>query len=176
MAQKWYVVHTYSGFESKVKSVLEERIKASGKEDFFSEVLIPAEKVIEMIKGKKKASSRKFFPGYILVKMELTEETWHLVKDTPKVTGFVGDRTSPTAIPDHEVEGIKNQMSEGLLRPKHRMTFEKGDQVQVVDGPFSNFNGLVEAVNADKGKVRVLVSIFGRSTPVELDFAQVKKN
>jgi transcriptional antiterminator NusG len=131
--------------------------------------------VIEMIKGKKKSSSRKFFPGYILVKMELNEETYHLVKETPKVTGFVGDRSNPAPIPDAEVEEIKNQMSEGLLRPKHRLTFEKGDQVQVVDGPFSNFSGLVEAVNPDKGKVRVLVSIFGRSTPVELDFAQVKK-
>jgi transcriptional antiterminator NusG len=175
MAQKWYVVHTYSGFKNKVKSVLEERVRSANKEDFFSEVLVPAEKVIEMIKGKKKASSRKFFPGYILVKMELNEETYHLVKETPKVTGFVGDRSNPAPIPDGEVEEIKNQMSEGLLRPKHRMTFEKGDQVQVVDGPFSNFNGLVEAVNPDKGKVRVLVSIFGRSTPVELDFAQVKK-
>jgi transcriptional antiterminator NusG len=175
MAQKWYVVHTYSGFENKVKSVLEERIRSAKKEELFSEILVPAEKVIEMIKGKKKASSRKFFPGYILVRMDLNEETWHLVKETPKVTGFVGDRSNPVAIPDQEVEGIKNQMSEGLLRPKHRMTFEKGDQVQVVDGPFSNFNGLVEAVNPDKGKVRVLVSIFGRSTPVELDFAQVKK-
>jgi len=176
MPQKWYVVHTYSGFENKVKSVLEERIKSAGKAEYFSEVLIPAEKVIEMIKGKKKASSRKFFPGYILVKMELNDATWHIVKDTPKVTGFVGDRANPTAIPDKEVEEIKNQMSEGLLRPKHRMTFDKGDQVRVVDGPFSNFNGMVEAVNPEKGKVRVLVSIFGRSTPVELDFAQVKKN
>ena len=175
MAQKWFVVHTYSGFENKVKSVLEERVRSAKKEDFFSEVLVTAEKVIEMIKGKKKASSRKFFPGYILVKMELNEETYHLVKETPKVTGFVGDRSNPAPIPDAEVEEIKNQMSEGLLRPKHRMIFEKGDQIQVVDGPFSNFNGLVEAVNPDKGKVRVLVSIFGRSTPVELDFAQVKK-
>jgi transcriptional antiterminator NusG len=175
MAQKWYVVHTYSGFENKVKSVLEERVRSAKREDLFSEILVPAEKVIEMIKGKKKSSSRKFFPGYILVKMELNEETYHLVKETPKVTGFVGDRSNPAPIPDAEVEEIKNQMSEGLLRPKHRLTFEKGDQVQVVDGPFSNFNGLVEAVNPDKGKVRVLVSIFGRSTPVELDFAQVKK-
>ena len=175
MAQKWYVVHTYSGFENKVKSVLEERVRSAKREDLFSEVLVPAEKVIEMIKGKKKSSSRKFFPGYILVKMELNEETYHLVKETSKVTGFVGDRSNPALIPDVEVEEIKNQMSEGLLRPKHRLTFEKGDQVQVVDGPFSNFNGLVEAVNPDKGKVRVLVSIFGRSTPVELDFAQVKK-
>jgi transcriptional antiterminator NusG len=175
MAQKWYVVHTYSGFENKVKSVLEERVRSAKREDLFAEVLVPAEKVIEMIKGKKKSSSRKFFPGYILVKMELNEETYHLVKETPKVTGFVGDRSNPAPIPDAEVEEIKNQMSEGLLRPKHRLTFEKGDQVQVVDGPFSNFNGLVEAVNPDKGKVRVLVSIFGRSTPVELDFAQVKK-
>jgi len=176
MAQKWYVVHTYSGFENKVKSVLEERIKSAKREEYFSEVLVPAEKVIEMIKGKKKTSSRKFFPGYILVKMELNDETWHIVKDTPKVTGFVGDRANPAAIPDKEVDEIKNQMSEGLLRPKHRLTFEKGDHIRVVDGPFSNFIGLVEAVNPEKGKVRVLVSIFGRSTPVELDFAQVKKN
>lgn len=176
MALKWYVVHTYSGFENKVKSVLEERIKSAGKEELFSEILVPAEKIIEMVKGKKKASSRKFFPGYILVKMDLNDETWHLVKETPKVTGFVGDQANPASIPDPEVEEIKNQMSEGLLRPKHRTTFEKGDQVRVVEGPFSNFNGLVDAVNPDKGKIRVLVSIFGRSTPVELDFAQVKKN
>ncbi|MGQ9695750.1 MAG: transcription termination/antitermination protein NusG [Thermodesulfobacteriota bacterium] len=175
MAQKWYVVHTYSGFENKVKSMLEEKIKLAKKEDCFSEILVPAEKVIEMIKGKKKATQRKFFPGYILVKMELNDETWHIVKNTPKVTGFVGDRANPTALTDEEVEEIKNQMSEGLLRPKHRVTFEKGDQVRVVDGPFSNFNGLVETVNPEKGKVRVLVSIFGRSTPVELDFAQIKK-
>ncbi len=155
---------------------MEERIKAAGREELFSEILVPAEKVIEMVKGKKKASSRKFFPGYILVKMELNDQTWHLVKETPKVTGFVGDQANPAPISEKEVEEIKNQMSEGLLRPKHRTTFDKGDHVRVVDGPFSNFNGLVEAVNPDKGKIRVLVSIFGRSTPVELDFAQVKKN
>jgi transcriptional antiterminator NusG len=175
MAQQWYVVHTYSGFENRAKQNLEERIKNLGKGDFFSTILVPTETVVELVKGKRKTSQRKIFPGYILVKMELNEETWHLVKETPKVTGFVGDRSNPVAIPDQEVEGIKNQMSEGPLRPKHRMTFEKGDQVQVVDGPFSNFNGLVEAVNPDKGKVRVLVSIFGRSTPVDVEYWQLER-
>ena len=174
MAQKWYVVHTYSGFENKVKSVLEERIRSAKREDFFSEILVPAEKVIEMIKGKKKSSSRKFFPGYILVKMDLNDETWHLVKETPKVTGFVGGN-NPVAIPDEEVMKITRRIEEGAEKPRPKVLFEVGETVRVIDGPFLNFSGVVEDVKPDKGKLRVMVSIFGRATPVELEFMQVEK-
>jgi len=178
MAKKWYVVHTYSGFENKVKKSLEERVRQQHLEDSFSEVLIPMEVVQEMVKGEKKTSKRKFFPGYILVNMEMTIETWHLVKGTPKVTGFVGNAKTPNEVPavtDAEVQRLTAQISEGSLKPKPKVLFEEGDQVRVTDGPFSNFNGTVEEVKPDKGKVRVLVSIFGRATPVELDFMQVEK-
>ena len=178
MAKKWYVVHTYSGFENKVKKSLEERVKQETLEDYFGEVLIPMEVVQEMVKGEKKTSKRKFFPGYILVNMEMTDSTWHLVKGTAKVTGFVGSAKNPRDVPsitDAEVARLTAQISEGSLKPKPRVQFEEGDQVRVIDGPFSNFNGTVEEVKPDKGKVRVLVSIFGRATPVELDFMQVEK-
>jgi transcriptional antiterminator NusG len=178
MAKKWYVVHTYSGFENKVKKSLEERIRQEAVQDFFGEILIPMEVVQEMVKGEKKTSKRKFFPGYILVNMEMTDGTWHLVKGTPKVTGFVGSAKNPRDVPsitDVEVQRLTTQISEGSLKPKPKVQFEEGDQVRVVDGPFSNFNGTVEEVKPDKGKVRVLVSIFGRATPVELDFMQVEK-
>jgi len=175
MAKKWYVVHTYSGSEQKAKAALEERVKALGKEQFFGEVLVPAEKVVELVKGVKKTSSRKFFPGYILVNMELNDETWHLVKATPKVTGFVGGATEPPSVPDEEVAGIAHQMEEGAVRPKPKMQFETGESVKVIDGPFQDFNGVVEEVKPEKGKLRVLISIFGRATPVELDFVQVEK-
>ncbi|HEY5997575.1 MAG TPA: transcription termination/antitermination protein NusG, partial [Candidatus Deferrimicrobiaceae bacterium] len=178
MAKKWYVVHTYSGFENKVKKSLEERIRQESLEDFFGETLIPMEVVQEMVKGEKKTSKRKFFPGYILVNMEMTDASWHLVKGTPKVTGFVGSAKNPRDVPsitDAEVQRLTTQISEGSLKPKPKVQFEEGDQVRVVDGPFSNFNGTVEEVKPDKGKVRVLVSIFGRATPVELDFMQVEK-
>jgi len=175
MAKKWYVVHTYSGSEQKAKAALEERVKAIGKEMFFGEVLVPAEKVKELVKGKPKISSRKFFPGYILVNMELNDETWHLVKSTPKVTGFVGGATEPAPVPDEEVAGIAHQMEEGAVRPKPKMQFETGESVKVIDGPFQDFNGVVEEVRPEKGKLKVLISIFGRSTPVELDFVQVEK-
>lgn len=174
--QKWYVVHTYSGFENKAKQALEERVAAMGKKDFFGEVLIPQEDVVEMVKGEKKTTRRKFFPGYILVKMILNDETWHIVKNTPKVTGFVGGGSKPPAVPEKEVSRLTAQITEGTLRPKLKTTFEKGESVRVIEGPFQNFNGMVDEVKPEKGKLRVLVSIFGRSTPVELDYAQVEKN
>lgn len=173
---KWYVVHTYSGYEKRAKESLEERIRQNNMVDKFGEVLIPTENVVELGKGgQKKTSKRKFFPGYMLVQMELNEHTWHLVKATPKITGFVGDATKPPSIPEAEVRRLTLQIDEGSLKPKPRVQFEDGENVRVIDGPFSNFNGVVEAVNGDKGKLRVLVSIFGRPTPVELDFIQVEK-
>ncbi len=175
MAKQWYVVHTYSGFEHKAKAALEERIRALGKQDKFGEVLVPAERVVELVKGRKKTSSRKFFPGYMLVNMELDDETWHVVKSTPKVTGFVGDATHPAPISEAEVGDITQQMAEGSARPKPKVLFEAGESVKVIDGPFQDFNGVVEEVKPDKGKLRVLISIFGRATPVELDFVQVEK-
>ena len=175
MNHQWYVVHTYSGYEQKAKSALEERIRALGKADFFTEILIPSENVVEIKKGVKKTSSRKFFPGYIMVKMVLNDETWHLVKNTPKITGFVGNSTNPPTVPEQEVRRITRQIDEGTLRPKPKVVFEKGENVRVVEGPFATFNGVVEDVNPEKGKLKVLVSIFGRSTPIELDFMQVEK-
>lgn len=175
MAKRWYAVHTYSGYENRVKATLEERIKASGKKDYFGEVIIPSEKVMEMVKGERKTTSRKFFPGYILVNMELNEETWHLVKGIPKVTGFVGGVTQPPSISEEEIKKITHQMEEGAIRPKPKVSFERGESVRVIDGPFSNFTGIVDEVKQEKGKLRVLVSIFGRATPVELDFIQVEK-
>jgi transcriptional antiterminator NusG len=178
MAKKWYAVHTYSGFENKVKKSLEERVRQEALEDSVGEILIPMEQVVEMVKGEKKTSKRKFFPGYVLVQMEMNDRTWHLVKGTPKVTGFVGNAKRPeevVAIRDDEVSRLTAQISEGTLKPKPKVQFDEGDQVRVIDGPFANFNGTVEEVKPDKGKVRVLVSIFGRATPVELDFMQVEK-
>jgi len=175
MLHQWYVVHTYSGYEQKAKIALEERIQSLGKKDFFTEILVPSESVVEMKKGVKKTTSRRFFPGYILVKMELTNDTWHLVKNTPKVTGFVGHGKNPPAVPEEEVSRITKQIDEGTLRPKPKVEFEKGESVRVVDGPFATFAGVVEDVNPEKGKLKVLVSIFGRSTPIELDFMQVEK-
>ena len=175
MAKQWYVVHTFSGFEHKVKAALEERIKSLGKAEYFGEILVPVEKVVELVKGKKKTSSRKFFPGYILVEMELNDETWHVVKETPKVTGFVGGSTNPMPVTDAEVKAITQQMEEGAVKPKPRVLFSEGESVKVIDGPFSDFNGVVEEVRPEKGKLRVLISIFGRATPVELEFGQVEK-
>jgi len=175
MTMKWYGVHTYSGYENKVKLNLEERIRALDAEEFFGEVLIPSETVVELKNGERKTSMRKFFPGYILVQMELNNETWHVVKDTAKVTGFVGGGTSPPAIPDDEVLLITNRMAEGAERPKPKVAFEVGESVRVVDGPFLNFTGVVEDVKPDKAKLKVMVSIFGRVTPVELEFIQVEK-
>ncbi|MBN1256061.1 MAG: transcription termination/antitermination protein NusG [Deltaproteobacteria bacterium] len=187
MAQKWYIVHTYSGYENKVKTSLEERIKnleekqeRKGKQEvreaYISEILVPTETVIELVKGKKKTSSRKIFPGYILVKMELNDETWHVVQDTPKVTGFAGSRTQPTPLSDKEAEELITQISEGAYTPKPKVTFDEGENVRVIDGPFTNFVGTVQEVKSDKKKVKVLISIFGRATPIELDFIQIERN
>jgi len=176
MSHHWYVVHTYSGFEQKAKLALEERIKSLRVEPYFGEVLVPSESVVEMKKGVRKTTTRKFFPGYILVKMELNDQTWHVVKGTPKITGFVGNSTNPPIVPEEEVLRITQQIDEGTLRPKPKVSFEKGESVRVMDGPFATFSGVVEEVNAEKGKLKVLVSIFGRATPVELDFIQVEKS
>ncbi|MFZ4857685.1 MAG: transcription termination/antitermination protein NusG [Desulfuromonadaceae bacterium] len=175
MSMKWYGIHTYSSFENKVRLNLLESIKNEGMEQFFDEILIPCETVVELKKGEKKTSSRKFFPGYILVKMELTDETWHLVKETAKVTGFVGGNT-PFPIADEEVNKITRRMEEGAEKPRPKVLFEVGETVRVIDGPFLNFSGVVEDVKPDKGKLRVTVTIFGRATPVELEFMQVEKN
>lgn len=173
---RWYVVHTYSGYEEKAKKALLERIKATKTEKYFSEILIPTEKVVEIVKGEKKTSNKRFFPGYILVQMILTDKTWHVVKNTPKITGFIGNSTNPPAIPDEEVNKLVTQIDQGTLKAKPTADFSIGDTVRVIEGPFANFNGVVEEVKPEKGKVRVLVSIFGRSTPVELDFLQVEKS
>jgi len=175
MARQWYVVHTYSGYEKKVRESLQNRIDAEGMQEHFGDILIPSETVVEMKKGKKRTGTRSFYPGYLLVHMELDERTWHLVRHTPKVTGFVGGK-NPAPIPESEVEEIKSQMAEGRLKPKPKVTFAEGENVRVTDGPFSNFSGIVDNIKADKGKVVVLVSIFGRATPVELDFTQVEKS
>lgn len=175
MSLKWYVVHVYSGFEYKVKTALEERVAASPCPEKFGEILVPTEQVVELVKGKKKETKRKFYPGYILVQMELDEVTWHLVNDTAKVTGFLGGKNRPSSITDEEADRIKNRMEEGQQTPQPKYSFEPGNEVRVIDGPFSNFNGTVDDVNPEKGKIKVLVSIFGRSTPVELDFVQVTK-
>ena len=175
--KRWFVVHTYSGFENKAKQSLEEKIRLEGLQDFFGEILIPMEQVVEMHKGEKKTSRRKIFPSYILVQMALNDRTKSVVKNTPKVTGFVGavQNEDPPSISDAEVKRLTTQMSEGTMKPKPRVDFEEGDTVRVIDGPFANFNGSVEEVNPDKGRLKVLVSIFGRATPVELDFMQVEK-
>ncbi len=175
MAHKWYIIHTYSGFEQKVKNAILERAKSRGMEHLVSEVLVPTEMVEEMVKGERKISARKFYPGYILVHMELTDDSWHLVKDTPKVTGFIGSKEEPVAIPEEEAQKILTQMQEGLEKPKPKIKFEMGDKVQVIDGPFTNFTGVVDEVRADRGRVKVMISVFGRPTPVELEFTQLEK-
>jgi len=173
--KKWYIVNTPTGQEAKAKLALEERIKTGKKEAFFGEILIPAENVVELVKGEKKTTSRKIFPGYIFVNMFLNEETWHVVKSAPKISGFVGGQ-KPSPVPAEEVERITKQVALGAEKPKPKIKFTEGESVRVIDGPFSNFNGTVEEINPEKGKVKVLVSIFGRPTPVELDFVQVEKN
>ncbi len=176
MSKEWYVVHTYTGYEMKAKQNLEDRVKQLSKEDLFGETLVPTENIVELVKGKKKESKRKFFPGYILVNMELNDETWYIVKNTAKITGFVGGGMTPPSIPEGEVKRITQQIAEGSLKPKPKADFEKGEGVRIIDGPFTSFNGTVEDVRPEKGKLRVSVSIFGRSTPVELDFTQVEKS
>jgi transcriptional antiterminator NusG len=174
---KWFAVHTYSGHENKARLALQERARNAGLEAMFGDILIPTESVIEMVKGQKRTTTRKFYPGYMFVQMDLNDETYHLVKNTPRITGFLGgDKgNKPSPVPETEIATINTQMTEGAIKPKPKVLFEEGESVRVVDGPFSNFSGIVEEVKAEKQKVRVLVSIFGRATPVELDFAQVEK-
>ena len=175
MAMRWYVVHVYSGSETKVAQSIEEQVRQAGFEDMIEEVLVPTEEVVEMRRGAKHSAERKFFPGYVLVRMDLTDETWHLVKNTPKVTDFLGGQGRPSPITDAEAERIIYQVKEGVERPKPSITFEIGEQVRVCDGPFNSFNGLVEDVDEERARVKVAVSIFGRATPVELEYSQVEK-
>ena len=175
MSLKWYVVHVYSGHEQKVKVALEEKIAASKHPDKFGDILIPTENVVELVDGKRRESSRKFYPGYIMVRMHLDNETWHIVSSTQKVTGFLGGKNKPAPITEREAQSIIDKMQQGQDKPQPNYFFEPGDEIRVVDGPFANFNGTVEDVSPDKEKVRVLVSIFGRATPVELNFIQVSK-
>jgi len=172
---KWYIVNTQTSCEAIAKNSIEERIRSLHLEDRFGEILIPSENVVELVKGKKATRSRKFFPGYIFVQMNLTDETWHIVKNASKVTGFVGSKVKPPEVPEEEVMRVTKQMAQGAEKTQPKVKFSVGENVTVVDGPFSGFNGAVEEINQEKGKVKVLVSIFGRPTPVELDFVQVEK-
>ena len=176
MSKRWYVIHAFSGYEKQVQKSLAERISRAGVEDLFGDILVPTEEVVEMKGGQKRRSDRKFFPGYVLVEMEMTDETWHLVKDVPKVMGFIGGTSDkPAPITEKEATTILNRVQEGVDKPRPKILFEPGEMVRVVDGPFNDFNGTVEEVNYEKSRLRVAVLIFGRSTPVELDFHQVEK-
>ncbi len=174
MDKKWYVVHTYSGYEVKVKSNMEERLKNSAMEGKVSQILVPTEDVVEVKGGKKKISTRKYFPGYIMIEMEMDDDIWYVIKNTPKVTGFLGG-TRPTPLDEEEINRLLEQLKGEAAKPKPKFIFEKGEKVRVVDGPFANFAGVIDEMNADKGKVRVMVTIFGRATPVELEFSQIER-
>ena len=174
MAMRWYVIHVYSGFEKKVAEAIRDQARQKGMDDMFEEVLVPTEEVVELRRGQKVNAERKFFPGYVLIKMEMTDESWHLVKNTPKVTGFLGNRR-PSPISEKEANQILQQVQEGVERPKPSVIFEIGEQVRVADGPFTSFNGMVEDVDEERARLKVAVSIFGRSTPVELEYSQVEK-
>lgn len=177
MSLRWYIVHAYSNFEHKVKSSLEERIERMGLQEKFGEILVPTEEVVEMKEGQKRRSERKFFPGYVLVQMEMDDETWHLVKEVPKVLGFIGGTSDrPAPITDKEADHILQRVKEGVDKPRPKVLFEPGEVVRVIDGPFNDFSGVVENVNYDKSRLQVAVQILGRSTPVELDFSQVEKS
>lgn len=175
MAMRWYVIHVYSGFEKKVAQSIEEQAKQAGLVERIEQVLVPIEEVVEVRRGAKVNAERKFFPGYVLVKMDMSDETWHLVKNTPKVTGFLGGGGRPVPITEAEAQNIMRQVQEGIERPKPSITFEIGEQVRVSDGPFTSFNGMVEDVDEERARLKVAVSIFGRSTPVELEYSQVEK-
>ena len=176
MTMRWYVVHAYSGFEQQVKRSLEERVRRFGMEDKFGQVLVPTEEVVEMRRGQQRKSERKFFPGYVLVQMEMSDETWHLVKEVPRVMGFIGGKADrPAPISDREADAILHRVQEGAEKPRPKVLFEPGEVVRVVDGPFNDFNGVVEDVDYDKSRLKVSVLIFGRSTPVDLEFSQVEK-
>jgi transcription termination/antitermination protein NusG len=175
MTLRWYVVHVYSGFERKVAQSIREQAQQKGLGDSIAEVLVPTEEVVELRRGSKVNAERKFLPGYVLIKMEMNDESWHLVKNTPKVTGFLGAKGKPAPIPESEINHVQTQVKEGIERPKPAIIFEVGEQVRVSDGPFTSFNGLVEEVDEEKGRLKVAVSIFGRATPVELEYSQVEK-
>ncbi len=175
MAKQWYIVHTYSGHEQKAMRSLLDRAKSMGMEEQFDEVLIPEETVVEMVKGEKRTSKRKYFPGYILVRMELNDETWHVVRGTPKITGFVGGDKTPPPISEEEVARMTEQIKEGAAKPKPKILFDEGENVRVIDGPFANFSGYVDEVMTEKEKLRVMVHVFGRATPVVLDYTNVEK-